>query len=42
MMTDEECRERIERIQQNPLVRDLNHFLVSVIEQSPERSRPAG
>ncbi len=28
----------IERIQQNPLVRDLNNFLVSVIEKSPERS----
>ena len=30
----------IERIQQNPLVRDLNNFLVSVNEKSPERSRP--
>lgn len=31
----------IERIQQNPLVRDLNNFLVSVIEKSHERSLPA-
>ena len=30
----------IERIRQNPLVRDLNNFLVSVLEKSPERSLP--
>ncbi len=35
-------RQTIERIQQNPLVRDLNNFLLSVIEKSPERSHPAG
>ncbi|MBI3957570.1 MAG: hypothetical protein HY328_02085 [Chloroflexi bacterium] len=32
----------IERIRQNPLVRDLNNFLLSVIEKSPGRSGPVG
>ena len=31
----------IERIRQHPLVRDLNNFLVSVIEKKPERSLPS-
>lgn len=30
----------IERIRQNPLVRDLNAFLLSVLEKGPEHSRP--
>ena len=30
----------IERIRQNPLVRDLNNFLVSVLEKSPARPLP--